>query len=117
MVNAGYEVLIKPHELCRDNIDAKILDTYMFRKRLKTSELCRELNLPYDSRNRMLVIGSSSSVKATRTGRSGFSTRKSSKLPKLRRREFSKRERLERGSQCMHAGGQFILPSSVSLRS
>ena len=57
LVDAGYEVLIKPHELCRDEIDAKILDTFTLRKRLKTSELCRELALPYDNRNRMLLIG------------------------------------------------------------
>ena len=57
LVDAGYEVRIKPYEVCRDDLDAKILDAFLFRKRLRTSELCNELGLTYDNRNRMLVIG------------------------------------------------------------
>jgi len=57
LVEAGYEVRIKPYEVCRDDLDSKILDAFMLRKLLRTSELCRELGLPYDSRNRMAVIG------------------------------------------------------------
>ena len=57
MVDAGYDVRIRPYEICRDNLDVKIVDAFLIRKQLRTSELCRELNLPYDSRNRMLVIG------------------------------------------------------------
>jgi hypothetical protein len=57
LTDAGYEVRIKPYEICRDDLDVKILDIFMLRKQLKTSELCNELGLTYDSRNRMLVIG------------------------------------------------------------
>ena len=57
LVSAGYDVRIRPYEICRDNLDVKIVDAFLMRKELKTSELCIELSLPYDSRNRMLVIG------------------------------------------------------------
>lgn len=57
LVEAGYEVRVKPHEVCRDDLDAKILDAFTLRKQLRTSELCLELGLPYDNRNRMALIG------------------------------------------------------------
>ena len=57
LVDAGYDVRIRAFDVCRDKIDVKILDAFTLHHQLKTSELCREIGLPYDNKNRMLVIG------------------------------------------------------------
>ena len=57
LVDAGYDVRIRAFDVCRDEIDIKILDAFALHHQLKTSELCREIGLPYDSKNRMMVIG------------------------------------------------------------
>ena len=57
LVDAGYDIRIRAFDVCRDEIDVKILDVFTLHHQLKTSELCREIGLPYDSKNRMMVIG------------------------------------------------------------